>query len=127
MECPQVHPDPCDNGREMVLKYRRSDRSPFYVCDCKPAHFRNPEKDWTVPSGAGAQRTGATAKAPAQFCCAECGAMNDVELVSFAIKKQEDAPQADNNAYPRGLRLEAQEPKPKPQTQTQSRGGYNRY
>ena len=140
MECPEIHPDPCHNGRDMVLKHRRAGGSPFYVCDCKPAHFRNPEKEWTTPGGqgqgaSGSTRTGASAKVTAQFCCAACGVLNDLEVTAYAVGQAQPEPRQGAATSPPGGRGQAPtgdrpaqgstggQTKPQPQ----NRGGYDRY
>lgn len=127
MECPEIHPDLCDNGHEMHLKFTVKDTqykqrgTPFYVCDCKPAHFRDPDKGWTKPERSGGNQPqsqpqsqrprvkveGESVKiAKMQFCCTACGAMNDLEVTAYATGTYvpESQPQqrpVEDKSYPR--------------------------
>lgn len=156
MEMPEIHPDMCDGGRPMVLKFTVRDTqykkrgTPFYVCDCKNAHFRDPDPDWTKPERDGGQHQGGHSRGasgggqrgrmvsmPSQFSCAHCGGLNDVEIFATAIKQGDSQPETRQREAqdPAGGRGQAatgdrgargsteRETKP----QSQSRGGYERY
>ena len=106
-QLPEQHADPCPDGKPMWLRFKKSNNSPFYVCQCQPkAHFRNIDDE--KGSGNGQRRPQAgqqgverheTFRVSKIVCpCCNSEIIVDVHASSLGVvKRKESAPATPKN------------------------------